>query len=45
VSADRERPQILPMILEPPPRPPWPELAHLHFNDPLAFFLDRRADA
>lgn len=33
-----DRPQIRPVILELPTAPPWPELAHLHFNDPLAYF-------
>jgi hypothetical protein len=33
-----ERPEIKPVILERPPSAPWPELAHLHFDDPLAYF-------
>lgn len=38
-SADLKPPQIRPVILEgPPPPEPWPELAHLHFNDPLLYF-------
>lgn len=36
-----DQPQIKPVILERPPVPPWPEVAHLHFNDPIAYFLDR----
>jgi hypothetical protein len=38
VSADR--PEIKPIILERPPTTPWPELAHLHFDDPLMYFVD-----
>ena len=37
---DLERPEIKPIILERPPSAPWPELAHLHFNDALAYFVD-----
>jgi hypothetical protein len=37
-------PVIHPVIVEgPPPVPPPPELAHLHFNDPLIYFRDRGA--
>jgi hypothetical protein len=39
-------PMILPVIIEgPPPPPPPPELAHLHFDDYLLYFIDsdRRA--
>jgi hypothetical protein len=33
-------PEIIPVLLEgPPPVPPPPELAHLHFNDPLLYFM------
>jgi TIR domain/RyR domain len=33
-------PEIRPVILEGPPVPePWPELAHLHFNDRLTYLL------
>jgi hypothetical protein len=31
-----DRPEILPVILEVPPCPPWPELAHQHFDDVVA---------
>lgn len=35
-------PEIRPVILEGPPAPPpWPELADLHFDDPLLYFRDR----
>lgn len=38
-----QAPHIRPVILEgPPPPPPWPELAHLHFNDPI-LYLRREA--
>ena len=34
------RPEIVPVIIEgPPPVPPPPELAHLHFNDRLIYFM------
>ncbi|MBA3746468.1 MAG: toll/interleukin-1 receptor domain-containing protein, partial [Solirubrobacterales bacterium] len=39
-SEDQDRPQIKPIILERPPSDPWPELAHLHFADPLAYFVE-----
>jgi len=32
-------PEIKPIILERPPSPPWPELAHLHFDDRLVYFM------
>jgi hypothetical protein len=33
-------PEILPVIIEgPPPVPPPPELAHLHFNDRILYFI------
>jgi hypothetical protein len=32
-------PEIKPIILERPPSPPWPELAHMHFNDPVVHFV------
>jgi hypothetical protein len=37
---DPNRPEIKPIILERPPSEPWPELAHLHFADPLMYFVD-----
>lgn len=39
-SDELDRPRIKPIILERPPSEPWPELAHLHFNDALAYFAD-----
>ena len=37
---DFARPEILPVIIEGPPiTPPWPEVAHLHFGDPLVYFM------
>ena len=39
---DDSPPDIHPIIIEgPPPVPPPPELAHLHFNDRLIYFMDR----
>lgn len=36
-------PEIKPIILEGPPVPlPWKELAHLHFNDRLIYFMNRQ---
>ena len=32
-------PEIRPVILERPPSPPWPELAHIHFDDRLTYFI------
>jgi hypothetical protein len=33
-------PEIVPVLLEgPPPVPPPPELQHLHFNDPILYFM------
>jgi TIR domain-containing protein len=35
-------PEIGPVIIEGPPvPPPWKELAHLHFNDPTTYFMNR----
>jgi TIR domain len=35
-------PEIGPVIIEGPPVPsPWKELAHLHFNDPAIYFMNR----
>ena len=39
-STSPDRPEIKPIILERPPSAPWPELAHLHFDDPLVYFVD-----
>jgi TIR domain len=36
---DLEPPEIYPVPIKLPPVPPWPELAHLHFNDPLLYFI------
>ena len=39
-------PEIRPVILEGPPLvPPWDELAHLHFNDKLLYFMSPPATA
>jgi hypothetical protein len=36
-------PAIVPVIIEgPPPVPPPPELAHLHFNDRMIYFMEPR---
>ena len=36
-------PEILPVIIEgPPPVPPPPELAYLHFNDRMIYFIQHR---
>ncbi|HWT48970.1 MAG TPA: TIR domain-containing protein, partial [Mycobacterium sp.] len=36
-------PEILPVIIEgPPPVPPPPELAYLHFNDRMIYFMEPR---
>jgi len=32
-------PEILPLVIERPVPPPPPALAHLHFNDPLLYFM------
>jgi hypothetical protein len=41
-SADAGLPEIRPVILGTPPvEPPWPELAHLHFNDALIYLAAR----
>jgi hypothetical protein len=38
---DLAPPEILPVIIEgPPPVPPPPELAHLHFNDRMIYFMN-----
>jgi TIR domain len=34
-------PEIKPIILERPLVPPWPELAHLHFDDRVVYFIGR----
>lgn len=42
-GGEQGSPQIRPVILEgPPPPPPWPEVAHLHFDDPLLYFRENR---
>jgi hypothetical protein len=39
---DRSPPEIRPVILEGPPIvPPWDDLAHLHFNDRMLYFMSR----
>jgi hypothetical protein len=38
-QTDLDPPEIKPVILERPPRPPWPEVAHLHFDDRLSYFI------
>jgi serine/threonine protein kinase len=36
----RGEPDIIPVMIEgPPPPTPWPELAHLHFNDKLLYLM------
>lgn len=32
-------PEIKPVVLERPPAEPWPEVAHIHFNDRLLYFM------
>jgi TIR domain len=40
------RPEILPVIIEgPPPVEPPPELAHLHFNDRIIYFMQPSGEA
>lgn len=40
-KTDFDRPEIIPVIIEgPPPVAPPPELNHLHFNDPLIYFIN-----
>ena len=40
---DLSPPEIKPVIIEgPPPVPPPPALAHLHFNDRVIYFLSAR---
>jgi hypothetical protein len=35
-------PEIKPVIIEGPPvAEPWEELAHLHFNDRILYFMNR----
>jgi hypothetical protein len=38
-QSELDPPAIKPIILERPPVPPWPELAHLHFNDRAVYFM------
>jgi hypothetical protein len=39
-TSEFDPPEITPIILGRPPVPkPWPELAHLHFNDPAVYFM------
>jgi len=41
---DAGEPELIPMMIEgPPPPKPWPECAHLHFNDKLIYMM-RYAD-
>jgi len=45
-SDERNPPEIVPVIIEGPPCPePPPELAHLHFNDRLLYFMQSAASA
>lgn len=37
--SERGRPEIKPVVIERDPIDPWPELAELHFGDPLTYFL------
>ena len=40
-SGESERPTLGPVLIEGPPVPlPWPELAHLHFNDKLLYLMN-----
>jgi hypothetical protein len=40
---DRSPPEIRPVIIEGPPViAPWADLAHLHFNDRVLYFMSRR---
>jgi TIR domain-containing protein len=40
-SGESERPTVGPVLIEGPPVPlPWPELAHLHFNDKLLYLMN-----
>jgi hypothetical protein len=36
---DLRAPEIYPVPIELPPVPPWTDLSHLHFNDPLLYFI------
>jgi hypothetical protein len=39
---DVSPPEIRPVIIEGPPViPPWEDLAHLHFNDRVLYFMSR----
>jgi hypothetical protein len=38
-QSELDPPAIKPIILERPLVPPWPELAHLHFNDRAVYFM------
>jgi TIR domain len=38
-QSELDPPAIKPIILERPPISPWPELAHLHFNDRAVYFM------
>jgi TIR domain len=41
-TSDLDPPEIKPIIVADPPVPkPWPELAHLHFNDPAIYLMSR----
>jgi hypothetical protein len=41
-TSELDPPEIKPIIVADPPVPkPWPELAHLHFNDPAIYFMSR----
>lgn len=40
-SGESELPELGPVLIEGPPVPlPWPELAHLHFNDKLLYLMN-----
>jgi hypothetical protein len=42
---DLAAPEIRPVIIEGPPViPPWDDLAHLHFNDRVVYFMNRPAE-
>ena len=41
VALKAAAPEILPVIIEGPPVVSPPELAHLHFNDRLLYFMER----
>ena len=46
--SELDPPEILPVVLEVPPYPPWPELAEGHFDDAIARLIDaasREGDA